>query len=462
MVATVFSVVVFLCGVFVGRGVRAERAPLIADVAGSSPVTTPDVVASQEPAPPPAGSDPTAAAPPPAVDELSYFNRLDKSSAPAEKLKPAATTPAPAARAAPEPSRLRPCRRRSHRLSRARRTLEPRPPASAVPRRARGHGLRAADHGAAREGRGGNDCAPAVDERVLGLRADAVQGRTVRLSRARRQVQDAPRGRSDGDPAAKRRAVHALDYSLALASGVLLALSFPKFGHPACGWIALAPLLVALSTGRRPSLMRAFYLGLITGVVYFAGTLYWITNVMAVYGGLPMVVAVARERVARRLPGLLSRAVRRGRPPAAARRLARRALDRRRRSCGWRPSSDARTVFGGFPWVLLGYSQVTTLPIAQLASVFGVYGVSALVASVSAAAACCVATRSRPLPCASGRRRGHPPGRDGGVGQLARRASGVDARRAGRHHRSDSGERQRSAAARRGAGRGVSSRTRCG
>src|SRR6185369_2721809 len=85
MVATVFSVVIFLCGVFVGRGVRTERAPLIADTSGSSPVTTPDVVASPEP--PPAGSDPTVAAPPPAVDELSYFNRLDKSSAAAEDLK---------------------------------------------------------------------------------------------------------------------------------------------------------------------------------------------------------------------------------------------------------------------------------------------------------------------------------------------------------------------------------------
>jgi apolipoprotein N-acyltransferase len=37
--------------------------------------------------------------------------------------------------------------------------------------------------------------------------------------------------------------------------------------------------------------------------------------------------------------------------------------------------------------VLLGYSQVTTLPIAQLASVIGVYGISALVGAVSAAAA---------------------------------------------------------------------------
>ena len=36
-------------------------------------------------------------------------------------------------------------------------------------------------------------------------------------------------------------------------------------------------------------------------------------------------------------------------------------------------------LFTGFPWVLLGYSQATVLPVAQLASVTGVYGLSALV-----------------------------------------------------------------------------------
>ena len=90
------------------------------------------------------------------------------------------------------------------------------------------------------------------------------------------------------------------DYLLAVASGVLLALSFPKFGHPAVGWIALAPLLVALADGAHgTSLFRIanesgiagtkphpFLLGLVTGMIYFTGTLYWITHVMAVYGGL--------------------------------------------------------------------------------------------------------------------------------------------------------------------------------
>jgi apolipoprotein N-acyltransferase len=44
-------------------------------------------------------------------------------------------------------------------------------------------------------------------------------------------------------------------------------------------------------------------------------------------------------------------------------------------------------IFIGFPWALLGYSQASVLPIAQSASLFGVYGVSALVAASSAAAA---------------------------------------------------------------------------
>jgi cell division septation protein DedD len=94
MVATVVSVVIFLCGVFVGRGVRAERAPLVADSSASTPLTTPDVAPVESGAPAAAGSDPTVAPPPPAVDELSYFNRLEKSGQPARDPKPSAQKPA--------------------------------------------------------------------------------------------------------------------------------------------------------------------------------------------------------------------------------------------------------------------------------------------------------------------------------------------------------------------------------
>ena len=95
MVTTVVLAVAFLSGVFVGRGVRIERAAAVAEVGAVSPVTTPDLVASRDVPPAAAGSDPTAAPPPPAVDELSYFNRLEKQGQPEEDLKPA-TGKAPA------------------------------------------------------------------------------------------------------------------------------------------------------------------------------------------------------------------------------------------------------------------------------------------------------------------------------------------------------------------------------
>jgi len=168
----------------------------------------------------------------------------------------------------------------------------------------------------------------------------------------------------------------------------LLALSFPKFGHPAFGWIALAPLLVALSVRRRLSLTRAFFLGLTTGAVFFTGTLYWITNVMAFYGGMstPVAVLVNALLVAYQAvyPAFFAVVFRRLVLGFGPRALIAAPLV-------WVATELGRThLLGGFPWVLLGYSQATTIPIAQLASLFGVYGVAGLVASVSAAAAGCM------------------------------------------------------------------------
>jgi DedD protein len=87
MAVTVVSVVIFLCGVLVGRNVRAERSSLSTD-ASSAVAPVPDTPPSAEPAPPPAGGDPKTAEPPPTVDDLSYFNRLEKTNPPAEDLNP--------------------------------------------------------------------------------------------------------------------------------------------------------------------------------------------------------------------------------------------------------------------------------------------------------------------------------------------------------------------------------------
>ncbi len=184
---------------------------------------------------------------------------------------------------------------------------------------------------------------------------------------------------------------------LALLSGGLLAASFPKYGHSAFAWTALAPLMiaVALEASRTPALTprrgRLFLLGWLAGMVHFSLTVSWVVEVMHLHGGLPTVVAwLVMLLLAAYLalyPALfavlLARAVRRfgvgGLWLAPAIWVAAEWLR------GW--------VGGGFPWALLGTSQAGVLPVIQLASVTGVFGVSFLVALVAAAAAILSLTR---------------------------------------------------------------------
>jgi apolipoprotein N-acyltransferase len=175
------------------------------------------------------------------------------------------------------------------------------------------------------------------------------------------------------------------DGLLACLSGALLALAFPRFGHPVFAWIALAPGWAALARHPRPAWSRALLLGLLTGFVYFGGTLYWLPEVMVTFGGLarPVAIAVAGLLVAylALFPGAAAAAIavalrRYGLPGLWLAPLAWVGAEWVR---GW--------LFTGFPWVALGYSQATVIPVIQLASVVGVLGVSGLVAFVSAALA---------------------------------------------------------------------------
>src|SRR5207249_2479590 len=120
------------------------------------------------------------------------------------------------------------------------------------------------------------------------------------------------------------------------------------------------------------------------------GTLYWITGVMVHYGDLETWVAVPVNAALIAFLALF---------PAIFALLTRRIVISHGREemiaapVVWIATELGRThLFGGFPWVLLGYSQTTVLPVAQLASLFGVYGVSMLVAAMSAALAVAAGT----------------------------------------------------------------------
>ena len=153
--------------------------------------------------------------------------------------------------------------------------------------------------------------------------------------------------------------------------------------------MALTPLIVAVlrpAPSTSQTTRRAFGLGLLTGIGYFSGTLYWLVETMTTFGGLGVPVALLAAGL---LVAYLSLF-----PAAFAVVLA-----RLRKSLGvrgavlcaapvWVTTELGRQyLWDGFPWALLGYSQVTVLPIAQLASLTGVYGLSFLLALTSAAVA---------------------------------------------------------------------------
>jgi cell division septation protein DedD len=106
MAATVVSVVIFLCGVLVGRGVRSQLTGGSDTPVATNEETTPTPTQPAIPAPAPApGSDPTtAAAPPPPLEEVTYPKRLGRTNAPEDQLKPAPDRAAPAQQPAPAPA----------------------------------------------------------------------------------------------------------------------------------------------------------------------------------------------------------------------------------------------------------------------------------------------------------------------------------------------------------------------
>jgi apolipoprotein N-acyltransferase len=150
----------------------------------------------------------------------------------------------------------------------------------------------------------------------------------------------------------------------------------------------------------RPSSARhAFALGLTTGAFYFWGTLYWLVTTMTTFGGLSTVTsafaALLLVAYLSLFPGFFALFQSRFSRTFGAKAVL-------LAPATWVATEMGRTyVWDGFPWELLGYSQASVLPVAQIASVVGIYGLSALVAFVSGAAAYVALDRSprrwRPL-----------------------------------------------------------------
>jgi len=159
------------------------------------------------------------------------------------------------------------------------------------------------------------------------------------------------------------------DTLAAVASGLLLALAFPRPGLALLAWVALVPLLLVAT--RRP-----FRCGFAAGLAFYAVLLYWLNVVMTSFGHLhPLLSGVAWLLLSAYLAlfwGATFWLCRRFRerlsvPLLVSVPLVWTALDYLR-----------EFLLTGFPWGALGYSQIEHLWLVQSADLFGVYGLTAL------------------------------------------------------------------------------------
>lgn len=185
------------------------------------------------------------------------------------------------------------------------------------------------------------------------------------------------------------RQIHPSAWLLALLSATLQVLIFPLPGFYVLSWIALTPLILALLRTRPASELetsasiklhpatpkQAFLLGYMCGILWYAGTCYWIYDTMRLYGGLSAPMAVLVLFLFCCYLGLYHGAF-----GLLLSLLVGRARDYRRVLFAtpflWVAMELARTRITGFPWNLLGTAQVDNVALCRITQWTGVYGVS--------------------------------------------------------------------------------------
>ena len=180
-----------------------------------------------------------------------------------------------------------------------------------------------------------------------------------------------------------------IEWAAAILSSVLLILSFPNFEFAPLAWVGLVPLLMAIA--RRPSPLSAFFLGWLSGTVFFYGSCYWLTYSMIHYGGLPSIVAylllVPGAIVIGVFPGIFAMAL-----ASMIRRVGVAAL--LLSPIIWVALEYMRLGVTGQLWNAIGYSQAYYPLLIQAARWGGVYAVGFVILTVNAAVAFVLIRRS--------------------------------------------------------------------
>ena len=190
----------------------------------------------------------------------------------------------------------------------------------------------------------------------------------------------------------------------AAMSGLMLWAAFPPQSQADSAWMALVPLFLLI---RHNTPKAAAGWAWLAGLVFWVATLSWFPAIIKNGGPWPLVLlgqvglaawcamfmavfAYASSRVWRWA----------GQEPGWRRMVAVALAD----PLMWAGTEVARGwLFSGFAWNFLGVSQVASLSLIQVASVAGVYGVSALVVMVNGAVASLAERAATPFMVRLGR-----------------------------------------------------------
>ena len=169
-------------------------------------------------------------------------------------------------------------------------------------------------------------------------------------------------------------------YLLAIGAGLLLTAAFPKIGIAGCAWVAPA-ILIAAAHGKRGG--DALRVGYVAGLAHFLSSLYWLLLIPVT--GFPILGWVSLSAFIALYPAVWVWLVAKCKVQSAkCESWLQRTLWSLTGAAIWVALEMIRVRFlGGFPWNPLGASQYQLIPLIQIASVTGVYGVSFLVVWVS-------------------------------------------------------------------------------